>query len=79
MKKFIIEKIEAALPEKSVEKSDHKSDPDLVKRLYDLGLHPGLTVEVVARISFNSVTVIQYGNTRLALNEEEFACLHGRS
>ncbi|MBY0554973.1 ferrous iron transport protein A [bacterium] len=69
MKKFILEKIE--VPKGA-------ANADLIKRLYDLGLHPGLEVEIVSKISFNSVTVIQYGSTRLALNEEEFACLHGR-
>ena len=68
MKKFIITKIEAL---------EIKNSKDLEKRLYDLGLHPGLEVEVIAKVSFNSVTVVQYGATRIALNEEEFACLHG--
>lgn len=68
MKKFIIKKIEA---------TGTKDGKDLEKRLYDLGFHPGLEVEVVALVSFNSVTIVQYGATRIALNDEEFACLHG--
>ncbi|MCC2679949.1 MAG: putative ferrous iron transport protein [Pseudobdellovibrio sp.] len=52
-------------------------NPDLIQRLYDFGLHPGIEVEVVGKVSFNSVTIIQFGNTRLALNEEEFSCLRG--
>lgn len=64
MKTFIIEKIES--PNK-----------DLVRRLFDLGLHPGLEVQVVSKVSFKSVIIIQYGSTRLALNQEEFACLRG--
>ena len=68
MKKFTIQKIE--LPARS-------QDNELIQRLYDLGLHPGLEVTVVSKVSFNSVTIIQYGSTRLALNEEEFACLRG--
>jgi Fe2+ transport system protein FeoA len=52
-------------------------NPELIQRLYDFGLHPGIEVEVVGKVSFNSVTIIQFGNTRLALNEEEFSCLHG--
>lgn len=72
MNKFTIKKIEAV-----DNQSDEQSDKDLVQRLYDLGLHPGLEVEVIAKISFNSVTVIQYGATRIALNHEEFLCLHG--
>ena len=68
MKKFILQKIESTSP---------VPNNDLVKRLYDMGLHPGLEVQIVSKISFKSVTIIQYGLTRLALNEEEFACLHG--
>lgn len=64
MKKFIIEKIESA-------------NRELVQRLFDLGLHPGLEIEIVSRVSFSSVVIIQYGSTRLALNSEEFACLRG--
>lgn len=68
MKKIILNKIED---------SEKNSQSDIVKRLYDMGLHPGVEVSIVSKISFNSVTVIQFGSTRLALNEEEFACLHG--
>lgn len=64
MESFVIDKIES-------------TDNELVQRLYDLGLHPGLKVQVVARVSFGSVTIIQYGSTKLALNKEEFACLRG--
>lgn len=64
MQKFIIEKIESG-------------NRELVQRLFDLGLHPGLEIEVISRVSFSSVVIIQYGPTRLALNSEEFACLHG--
>lgn len=68
MKKFKITKIEA---------SGIKDGKDLEKRLYDLGFHPGLEVEIVSTVSFNSVTIVQYGATRIALNDEEYACLHG--
>lgn len=50
---------------------------DIVKRLYDLGLFPGLEVHMIQQISFNSVTVIQFGETFLALNKEEISCLLG--
>lgn len=53
------------------------TDKELVQRLYDLGLHPGLEIKIMSRVSFGSVTIIQYGSTRLALNAEEFACLRG--
>ncbi len=51
----------------------------IVQRLYELGLHPGVEFKIIRRISFGTVTIIEYGHTRLALNEQEMACLHGRS
>lgn len=68
MKKFIISKIA---------ETGIKDEKDLEKRLYDLGFHPGLEVEIVAKVSFSFVTIVQFGATRIALNDEEFACLHG--
>ena len=50
---------------------------DIVKRLFDLGLYPDLKIEIVQKISFNSVTVVQFNETILALNQEEMSCLHG--
>ena len=50
---------------------------DIVKRLYDLGLYPELKIEIVQKISFGSVTVIQFNETILALNQEELSCLRG--
>ncbi|OFZ29266.1 MAG: hypothetical protein A2622_07555 [Bdellovibrionales bacterium RIFCSPHIGHO2_01_FULL_40_29] len=50
---------------------------DIVKRLYELGLFPSLQIVVLHKISFNSVTVIQFNETILALNEEEMTCLRG--
>ena len=50
---------------------------DIVKRLFDLGLYPELEIEIIQKISFSSVTVIQFNETILALNQEEMACLHG--
>lgn len=72
MNSILLQKIEAPkeLPAKEAE--------DLIKRLYELGLRPGIQIHVVGKVSFNSVTIIQYGPTRLALNEQEMACLHGR-
>lgn len=69
MEKLTIQKIE--LP-------NQRKDNDLIERLYDMGLHPGLEIEVIGKISFNSVTIVQFGTTRIALNAEEFSCLHGR-
>ncbi len=75
MKTFILSKIEA--PKNLSKQASDEADMSLVQRLYDLGLHPGLEIEVVSKISFNSVTIIQFGETRIALNSGEFACLHG--
>lgn len=50
---------------------------DIVKRMYDLGLFPGIQVQLIQQISFNSVSVIQFGETILALNKEEMSCLLG--
>jgi Fe2+ transport system protein FeoA len=55
----------------------NQPNAELIQRLYDFGLHPGIEVEVIGKVSFGSVTIIQFGNTRLALNAEEFSCLHG--
>ena len=68
MNKFTIKKIESA-----------KTPPnqDLVQRLYDLGLYPGLEVELISTVSFGTIKILEYNGTRLALNQEEFACLHG--
>ncbi len=73
MKTLILQKIEAhgSIPEAEAQ--------DLIKRLYELGLRSGIEVQIVGKVSFNSVTIIQYGQTRLALNQQEMACLHGRS
>lgn len=52
---------------------------DLVQRIYEMGLRPGVSIQVISKISFGTVTIIQFGQTRLALNEQEFLCLHGPS
>ncbi len=62
---------------KQIVMPDGRQNAELIQRLYDFGLHPGIEVEVVAVVSFNSVTIIQFGNTRMALNAEEFSCLRG--
>lgn len=67
---FVISKIEG--PE-----ANSAEATALVERLHELGLYPGLKVNIVAQISFGAVTVIRYGSTTLALNQEEFLCLHG--
>lgn len=72
MKTLVLEKIEAG-PDLQKQEGE-----DFIKRLYELGLRPGIQYQVVTQVSFNSVTVIQYGATRLALNKQEMSCLHGR-
>ena len=71
MNKFVITKIE--MP------ANKSNNLELIQRLYDFGFCPGLEVQVIGRVSFNSVIIVQYDTTRIALNEEEFSCLHGRS
>lgn len=72
MKKFVLQQIQ--MPKST---SSSEADQSLIQRLYDLGLYPGLEVELVGKISFGSVYIIQFGETRIALNSEEFSCLHG--
>jgi Fe2+ transport system protein FeoA len=71
VKTFKLEKIE---PPQNIPEQEGQ---DLVKRLYELGLRPGIQFQISGKISFNTVTVIQYGQARLALNELEMSCLHG--
>lgn len=69
MKTWTLKKIESPKSKEFAE--------DIVRRLYELGLRPGIQIQVIGQISFKSVTIIQYGETRLALNELEMSCLHG--
>lgn len=52
---------------------------DIVHRLHEMGLHVGIKVKILRKISMGAVTVVQYGQTLLALNSEEVACLRGHS
>lgn len=71
MKPLLITKIEAP-------RDMNKSEGDqVVQRLYDLGLYPGLEIHLERRVSFGGVTIIAYQQTRLALNRQEMSCLHG--
>ncbi len=70
MKTLTIDKIEAL--------TKNETSTEIVQRLYELGLRPGVQIKIIRKISFGTVTVIEYGQTRLALNEQEMACLHGR-
>ena len=84
---MILEKIESPVAQLSnqaqestaFDSSEEDESLSRVKRLYELGLRPGLQIQIIGKVSFNSVTIIQFGQTRLALNEQEMSCLHGRS
>lgn len=57
---------------------EFSQDPDnteLVQKLVGLGLYPGLQFSIVQKIGFSSVTIIQFDQTLVALNQREFACL----
>ncbi len=69
METLIIEQIKSATENQNTE---------LIQRLYELGLYPGLEIQIVGRVSFGAVVIIEYAGTRIALNEEEFQCLRGR-
>jgi len=55
-------------------KVDHSSAL-LVQRLMDFGLFPGIEFKIIKTIPLSKVTVIQFYQTLLALNEQEFKCL----
>ncbi len=69
MKTITIDKIEP------LQKTEFSTE--IVQRLYELGLRPGVVIKIIRQVSFGTVTIIEYGHTRLALNEQEMACLHG--
>lgn len=48
---------------------------DIVERLYDLGLHAGLEIQILRKVSFGKITIMQFDQTLLALNETEMSCL----
>lgn len=84
---MVLEKIESPVAQLSsqskgsvaFDSAEEDESLSRVKRLYELGLRPGLQIQIIGKVSFNSVTIIQFGQTRLALNEQEMLCLHGRS
>lgn len=48
---------------------------DIIERLYDLGLYEGVEVEIKRKVSFGQITIIQFDQTLLALNQAEMSCL----
>lgn len=57
-----------------IDHTDHDGH-SLVQRLMDFGLYPGIEFQIVKTIPLSKVTVIQFYQTLLALNEQEFKCL----
>lgn len=55
--------------------SQDLDNTELVQKLVGLGLYPGLQFSIVQKIGFSSVTIIQFDQTLVALNQREFACL----
>jgi len=55
--------------------SSPEADALLIQRLMDFGLFPGIEFQIVKTIPLSKVTVIQFYQTLLALNEQEFQCL----
>lgn len=55
--------------------SQMPENTNLVQKLIGLGLYPGIQFSVVQNIGFSSVTIIQFDQTLVALNQSEFACL----
>jgi ferrous iron transport protein A len=50
-------------------------DADLIERLKELGIHPGLQMTYLGRAPFSGPLLFRFGATVLALREEEVACL----
>jgi Fe2+ transport system protein FeoA len=51
------------------------ANAEIVERLYDLGLFEGLEINILRKISFGQITVLQFEQTILALNTSEMSCL----
>jgi ferrous iron transport protein A len=60
-------------PGQSAEVVSVSGNPDLVQRLYEMGLLEGETVEVVARAPLGDPIEIRFGNSRLSLRKTEAA------
>ena len=46
----------------------------IVERLKEMGLHPGLEVEMIGRAPFGGPILFRFGNAALALRVEEAEC-----
>ncbi|MEZ0392682.1 MAG: ferrous iron transport protein A [Pseudobdellovibrionaceae bacterium] len=49
-------------------------EPVLVERLKEMGLHPGLELLALGQAPFGGPLLFRFGNTVLALRQEEAAC-----
>lgn len=49
-------------------------DPLIAERLKEMGVHPGLELQVVGRAPFRGPFLFRFGNTVLALRYEEAVC-----
>ena len=49
-------------------------DPVIVERLKEMGFYPGLEIELVGRAPFGGPLIFRFGNTVLALRNEEAEC-----
>lgn len=54
---------------------NNEHDQVTIQRLLDLGLHAGLEFQIIRELKVSNVIVIQFHQTLVALNQEEFSCL----
>lgn len=59
---------------REVSSQDQEMAP-LVERIYELGVYPGITIEILHQIQNSHITVIGFNETVIALNQSEFLCL----
>ncbi|MEY4617226.1 MAG: hypothetical protein RJB66_2186 [Pseudomonadota bacterium] len=55
--------------------SELAGDNAITERLIDMGLHPGVEIELIGRMPFDGPFIIRVESTFLALREEEALCL----
>lgn len=55
--------------------SELTGDTAICDRLIDMGLHPGVEVELIGRMPFGGPYIIRVEATFIALREEEALCL----
>jgi ferrous iron transport protein A len=55
--------------------SSLEGDVTIAERLMDMGLHPGVQIELVGRLPLGGPLVIRIESSFLALREEEAQCL----